>query len=430
LKNEQQPSLLLRLFRLSTLVEPHEFSACALSFLMVFLLMGSYYIMRPLRDGMASDWSDAEVSFLWTLNFFISTAAVFLYGWAVKLIRFHLLVPSVYAFFAATFVCFYIGFLEPGYYKTLVDKIFYVWVSVFSLFNISVFWSFMSDLYTKEQASRLFPVVGAGASGGALLGPAAPTLLTPLVGIKNLVLLSASVLLVAVPLALVLLRLKGTLRNKEFSPDIDRERIGGNPLAGFRAFFTNPNLFAIGIFIILYTSVSSIIYFEQKNLLAPFDRMERSQILGAVDWSVNILTFGIAFFASGRIVKYWGMPITLSSIPFATVFGLMSLATFPLLMVTLGLQIARRAGEYALIHPAREMLFTLVGREDRFKAKPVIDIVAYRGGDMVTSWAFAALTEGIGLGLSAMAAIGAAVSMVLGLVGIFLGKWFDRTKNI
>jgi AAA family ATP:ADP antiporter len=428
---ERQPRFLARFLRQTSLVAPNELSVCVLSFLMVFLLMGSYYVLRPVRDGFASDWTDAEVSFLWTLNFFLSTAVVALFGWVVKRLRFDFLVPSVYAFFSVSFALFYLGTAgSDGQYKILIDKIFYVWVSLFSLFNISVFWSFMSDLYSKEQAGRLFPLIGTGASAGAILGPAIPTLFAAWIGTERLVLLTSFLLLLTIPLTLIILRLKTTrLGSKDFLTNAKRTHIGGNPLQGFRAFFTNRYFLSIGIFIMLYTAISSILYFEQKNLLAAYNRIERTQILGAVDWIVNILTFSIAFFATGRIVKYCGMPFTLSSMPFITSFGFLFLAAAPILSVALFFQVLRRAGEYAITRPSREMLFTLVNREDRFKTKPVIDVVAYRGGDMVTSWAFAALTEGVGLGIASMAAIGAIVAAIWGLIALFLGNWFDRTQQ-
>ena len=426
---EHQSNILTRLLRKTSLVAPNEISACVLSFLMVFLLMGSYYIIRPVRDGMASDWSDAELSFLWTLNFLLSTAAVAVYGMAVKWIRFDFLIPGIYAIFALSFATFYFGSYGLTNHTSWINKSFYIMVSIFSLFNISVFWSFMADIYSKEQASRLFPVIGAGASAGALLGPAFPTLLTPWIGIEKLMLLTAFLILPVIPLAIVLLRLKATkLGNLELS-NLNYTSIGGNPFAGFYNFFTNRYLLAIGMFITLYSAVSSILYFQQKNMLEEYTRMDRTQILGAADWIVNILTFVIAFFATGRIVKYWGMPLALSFIPFATACGMLALAIVPILLVVLGMQVVRRVGEYAVTKPSREMLFTLVDREDRFKTKPVIDIVAYRGGDTITSWGFAALTEGLGFGLPAMAAIGAIISGIWGMVGIYLGNWFRQTEK-
>jgi ATP:ADP antiporter, AAA family len=190
-------------------------------------------------------------------------------------------------------------------------------------------------------------------------------------------------------------------------------------------------LLAIGAFILLYTAIGSFVYFEQKNLLAQYveTRAERTQILGMVDWVVNVLTFAIGMFATSRIVERAGMSVTLALVPFFIAAGLLILAFAPILIVVLALQVARRAGNYAITRPAREMLFTAVDRETRFKAKPVIDIVVYRGGDSLSGMAFAGLTEGVGLGLAAMAGVGAVIAAAWGVVGFYLGGMFGRSEE-
>lgn len=418
-----------RLLKTLSDVEPNELRATFASFFFVLVLMAAYYILRPVRDAMASDWSDAEVSFLWTLNFFISAAVVAFYGFAVSRVRFQWLVQSVYAFFACSFFLFYIA-INVVEERELVDKSFYVWLSVFALFHISVFWSFMSDTFSKDQAKRLFPIIAAGASAGALMGPTLPTLFAGVIGTDSLMLISVVLLFVPIPLALYLARLKVTvLKNEDVSADLREAQLGGNPFAGFKLFVNNPYLLGIAGFILLYTMISSFIYFEQKNLLAAYDRATRTQILGGIDLITNLLTFGLAFFATSRIVKYFGMGVTLALLPVVVLVGMVILAFAPLITVLLILQVARRAGNYGLTRPAREMLFTEVDREERFKAKPVIDVVVYRGGDMVTSWVFAGLTQGLGLGLMAMSLIGAGIAAVWAVVGLSLGKAYNREKS-
>jgi AAA family ATP:ADP antiporter len=205
--------------------------------------------------------------------------------------------------------------------------------------------------------------------------------------------------------------------------------VGGNWWQGFQAFVTNPFLLGIGVFILLYVFIGSFIYFEQKNLLEEFSRPERTQILGSIDWLVNVVTFGMAFFLTGRIVGKVGMPTALAMMPVLVAAGLLILAFAPILTVLLALQVFRRGGNYGLTRPAREMLYTRVTREERFKAKPVIDIVVYRGGDAISGTLFAFLTDGIGLGLAAVAIVGAAISAAWGGVGIWLGKRFDSVKE-
>jgi len=419
-----------QLLKTTLKIEAHEVKATLGAFLFVVILMSAYYILRPVRDAMASDWSDAEVSWLWTLNFFISTAVVAAYGLAVSRFRFQLLVPAMYVFFALTFVTFYVLASAAGD-RTLIDKAFYVWVSVFSLFHISVFWSFMSDLFNKEQARRLFSIIAAGASVGGLIGPSIPSFFSESLGTDNLMLIASVMLLAPIPIIFYLQSLKSSdLHNEALSPNPTAAAIGGNPFAGFKLFFSNPYLLAIGLFIFLYTGISSFVYFELKNLLAELSRAERTAIWAQMDLAVNTLSIATGLFATGRIVSKFGMPVTIALVPVLICFGLIVIAISPLIGVVVGLQIIRRAGNYAVTRPAREMLFTRVDRETRFKAKPVIDIVAYRGGDTLMAWLFTGLTQGLGLGLAAVALVGAGIAALWALVGIYLGRWFERDEEI
>ena len=410
-------------------IEASEAKAVLCSFLFVVVLMSAYYILRPVRDAMASDWTDAEVSWLWTLNFFISTAVVAVYGIAVSRVRFRLLVPAMYAIFALTFVVFYL-LASTAADRTLVDKSFYVWVSVFSLFHISVFWSFMSDMFSKEQAGRLFSIIAAGASVGGLVGPSIPSFFSASLGTDNLMLIASLMLLIPIPIIFYLQSLKvSDLDNKEPELQAPRGAIGGNPFAGFKMFFSNPYLLAIGLFIFLYTGISSFVYFELKNLLSALSRPERTAVWAQMDLAVNILSIATGLFATSRIVGKFGMPTTIALVPVMICVGLLILAVSPFLGAVVALQVIRRAGNYAVTRPAREMLFTRVDRETRFKAKPVIDIVAYRGGDMLMAWLFTGLTQGLGLGLAAVALVGAGIAALWSLVGIYLGRWFEQGEG-
>ena len=407
-------------------IEAHEVNATLSSFLFVVILMSAYYILRPVRDAMASDWSDAEVSWLWTINFFISTAVVALYGVAVSRFRFQLLVPTVYGFFALTFVVFYVA-ASGTVDRILIDKAFYVWVSVFSLLHISVFWSFMSDLFNKEQAGRLFGIIAAGASVGGLIGPAIPSFFSESLGTDNLMLIASGMLLLPIPIIFYLQSLKSSaLHNEDFISQNVPAKIGGNPFAGFKLFFSNPYLLAIALFIFLYTGISSFVYFELKNLLADFSRPERTAVWAQMDLAVNTLSIATGLFATGRIMSKFGMPVTIALVPVLICIGLIVIAISPVMAVVVGLQILRRAGNYAVTRPAREMLFTRVDRETRFKAKPVIDIVAYRGGDTIMAWLFTGLTQGLGLGLASVALVGAGIAALWTLVALYLGRWFER----
>ena len=195
-------------------------------------------------------------------------------------------------------------------------------------------------------------------------------------------------------------------------------------------FVKSPYLLGIGLFIFLYTSIGSFVYFELKNLLADYSRAERTQIWAGIDLVVNCLTLGIALFATGRIATRFGLPTTLASVPALIGVGLLLLMAAPMVSVVIAIQVVRRAGNYAISRPAREMLFTAVDRETRFKAKPVIDIVVYRGGDMLNAWAFTALTQGLGLGIAATAGVGAGIAMIWAAVGILLGRNFEGKSPV
>jgi AAA family ATP:ADP antiporter len=410
-------------------IEPNELKATLVSTLFVFILMASYYILRPVRDAMASDWTDSEVSFLWNINFFVSAGIVAVYGFAVSRAKIRNVIPSMYGFFALSFVAFYFG-ISLVSDRVLIDKAFYLWVSVFALFNVSVFWTFMADTFNKEQAKRLFAIIAMGASGGGLIGPAIPALFAGVLGTDKLMLIASVGLMLVIPLVFYMYHLKGTeLGNADLQADTSSAVIGGKWWQGFQSFATNPYLLGIGAFILLYVFINSFVYFEQKNLLVDYSRDERTQILGSIDWLVNALTFGMAFFVTGRIVSKLGMPTALALMPVLVCAGLLILAFAPVITVLLALQIFRRGGNYGLTRPAREMLYTNVTQEERFKAKPVIDVVVYRGGDAVSGTLFAFLTDGIGLGIAAVAIVGSAIAAAWAGSGVWLGRQFDRTKE-
>ena len=408
-------------------VEAHEVRATVLSFLFVFTLMAAYFIIRPVRDAMASDWSRTETSFLWSLTFLFSIIAVVLYGFVISRVRFSRVVPGVYVFFAASFAVFYFG-TEFVADPILVDKAFYVWLSVFSLFHTSVFWSFMSGLFSKEQAPRLFAVIASGASIGAIVGPAIPTFFAQDIGVMNLMLISAVMLLVPVPMIGALERLKvGELGNEHLKADLRQaERLGQNPFSGFMLFVRNPYLLAIGTFILMYVTMSTFVYMELREFLAIYERPERAEIQASIDLAVNSLALLTALFATSRLTSRFGMATTLALIPALMVGGWLVVAMIPVLGVLIGLQIVRRAGNYAVTRPGREMLFTVVDNETRFKAKPVIDIVVYRGGDMVTAWLHTGLRETLNFGMGGVALAAAVVAGIWAMAGVYLGRAYNR----
>ena len=423
----EEKGLLASLLKSLSGIEKNEIRATSVSFAFVFTLMVAYYLLRPVRDAMASDWTDAELSTLWTINFFVSTGIVALYGVAVSRMPFRALVPAVYGFFAASFVAFYL--LESFVGRAMLDKIFYLWVSVFALFHVSVFWSFMADIFSKDQAGRLFAIIAAGASLGAIVGPLLSGVLAQFMAVESMILIAAFILLLPIPLIYYLDHLGRTQLGNVSQGATAIDAIGGNPLSGFREFVSNPYLLGIGVFIILYTGIGSFVYFEQKNLLAQYDRETRTMIYGYRDALVNTLTYLLAFFVTGRLVTRVGMPVALAIVPLVLVFGMLVLAFSPVLLVAVGMHVVAKAGNYGVTRPAREVLFTLVDREDRFKTKPVIDIVAYRGGDVIMGWLFTGLSQGVGMGMAGIAVVGAAIAALWAAVGLLLGRSYNRRQK-
>ena len=218
-------------------------------------------------------------------------------------------------------------------------------------------------------------------------------------------------------------KLKHSDLHNENDLDPATQNVSTNPFSGFVLFFKNPYLLGIGLFIFLYTAISTFVYFELKNLMSGVDEATRIQIWAGMDLAVNILGVATAMFATSRIATKFGLAVTLALVPIVIVAGLLVVAMAPMLWVVVGLQIIRRAGNYSITRPAREMLFTVVDRESRFKAKSVIDIVVYRGGDMITAWAFTGLTQGLGLGLGAVASRRSRHRRSLGS-----GWWISRSR--
>jgi len=419
-------SLLARALEMTSNIRSNELRATVVSFAIVFILMASYFVLRPVRDAMASDWSDTEVSMLWNLQFFISAGIVALYGWVISRVRFKSIVPSVYAIFALSFLCFY--FITPLFAeKGFIEKVFYLWVGAFSLFHLSIFWSLMATTFSKEQSKRLFAVIASGASAGAIIGPVIPAFFATRLGLEALMLIAASGLLLVVPLVLCLYRLQDIdLANEKSKSAPKISSLGGDWWSGFMSVVSNRYLLGIALFILLYVFIGSFVYFEQKNLLAEYSRSERAQILGTVDWVVNTLTFVMALFVTSRIVTKFGMPTTLMLLPVLLIVGMLALAFAPMIVIVMAVQVARRTGNYAVTRPAREMLFTQVSEEERFKSKPVIDVVVYRGGDAVSGMLFALLSDGLSLGLAAIAFVGAGISAVWATVAYRLGHSYER----
>ena len=418
---------ILRLLNKATKIEANEVKAVLVSFSFIFTILASYYIIRPVRDAMASDWTDVELSTIWTLTFLISFLVVSIYGYVCSKVKFKNLVPGVYGFFAATFYLLYF-FTNAFPDLNLINQMFYVWVSVFSLLNISVFWSFMADTYKQEQSRRLFGFIASGSSLGAIFGPAVSFFLAEKVGSNELILISATMLLVPIFIVLYLQKIKETELANTSAAEYNEQAIGSGILAGFKEFALKPILLGIGLFIFIYTGISTFVYFEIKNILIDVDPDSRTQIWAGIDLAVNVLAVITGMFGTSRLATKFGLKVTLPLVPIIIAGLLFLLALSPILWAVVGLQIIRRAGEYSITKPAREMLFTLVDRESRFKAKSVVDVVIYRGGDIFWAWSFTGLTQVMGLGLGGIAIVGGFIATLWSYVALRLGRTFDESQ--
>lgn len=406
-------------------IEPNELTAVLLSFFLVFALMTAYSILKPVRDALAADWGNVGLSLTWTVNFGLSLIVVATYGVTLTYVRFRVMVPAVYLFFAMTFLAlFLIRTQVPD--LTFVNKGFYVWVSVFSLFNLSVFWSFMTDIFSNEQARRLFGVIAAGTTVGAITGPVVTATLIEDFGANGLLLLSAALLVIPVFLIPILRRLKATrLGNEEVVADLNAQRaLGTNPFSGFSVLFSDRYLLGICGFILLYVTINTFVYFELQDLTRQYSLEFRAKIWAWIEITTNVLTFITAALITSRIVIRLGMQTALAFMPVLVAIGILGLVAAPVLISLAIFQVGRRVGNYAITRPSREMLYTVLNREVRFKAKPVVDVVIYRGGDVLTAWLFTLLADKIGLGLAGIAVVIGGIAAVWAIIAIWLGRTY------
>ena len=418
---------LIRLVR----VEADEIRALLWSFSYFFALLCAYYIVRPMRDEMGIAGGIENLQWLFTGTFVAMLAAVPLFGWVSSRYSRRQFLPLVYLFFISNLLLFYLLF-SSGLTHAWVARAFFIWTSVFNLFIVSVFWSFMADLFSDAQAKRLFGFVAAGGTAGALAGPAVTAGLAIPLGPTNLLLISAAGLGWAV---LCIYRLS-VWSDKRQPPEADQvslpgkasaAALGGHPLAGLQQIFTSPYLLGICLLVLLYTTLSTFLYFQQAQIIRDSfsDPAQRTTIFAAMDFATNSLTILIQLFLTGRIVKSFGMGWTLALIPLLLCAGFLLLALAPLLGVLIAVQVVRRAGNYAIMKPSREMLFVVLGQEEKYKAKNIIDTVIYRSGDVVSAWAYAGL-QALGLGLTAIALVAVPVTGVWVWISYRLGKQQEK----
>ncbi len=410
-------------------VNAQEVAALLWSFLYFFCLLCAYYILRPLREEMAIAGGVENLQWVFTGTFIVMLAAVPLFGMAASRLPRSKLLPIVYLFFIANIMIFFALFQYDAV-KVYTARAFFIWTSVFNLFVVSVFWSFMTDIFSNNQGKRLFGFIAAGGSMGAITGPLITAQLAEPLGPTNLLPISALLLAIAMLCIRALSRWSVHHGERRETTRISHKPIGGSIWAGIKQVLESPFLMGICLFIWLYTTLATFLYFSQAHIIAETfdDPAQRTTLFAWIDLAVNSLTVITQLALTGRLMKWLGLPMILALVPVLTAAGFMGLGLAPVLPMLLSVQVMRRAGNFALTRPAREILFTVVNREARYKAKNFIDTVVYRGGDVISGWVFVGL-KSLGLGLSSIALLAVPLALLWAFVGWSLGNKQERLKT-
>ncbi|MBI3042002.1 MAG: MFS transporter [Betaproteobacteria bacterium] len=414
-------------------VRPGEVRALLWSFAYFFCLLAGYYVLRPLRDEMGIAGGVRNLPWLFTATFFVMLAVVPVFGAMVTRLPRRLFIPLVYHFFAANIAIFWL-LLSLDIGTVHVARVFFVWISVFSLFAVSVFWSFMADLYAAEQGKRLFGFIAAGGSAGALLGPAVTVGLVVPLGPVNLLILAALLLEAAVLCAARLESAAPQLQSETRATAAaapaertDAAGLGGGWLDGIAMVLRSPYLAGIALWVSLLSLAGTFLYFQQANIVAAAsdDPAVRTRIFATIDLAIAILTLLVQFAATGRLITRFGAGPAAAFLPLVFGLGFLALALTPALWVVIAFQAAQRAANFAISNPAREVLFTVLAREEKYKAKNVIDIVVFRGADAASGWLFAAL-RGLGFDLGAISLATVPVTAAWLALALALGRAHER----
>jgi AAA family ATP:ADP antiporter len=359
-----------------------------------------------------------NLHWLFTATFLVMLAAVPLYGALVARLPRRRFIPLVYHFFVANLAVFWL-LLTLDVERLIVARVFFVWISVFVLFAVSVFWSFMADIYSSEQGKRLYGFIAAGGSAGALAGPALTIGLAPLLGATNLLILAALLLEVAVFCAMRLEVRSNSSRTTE--------PVGGGAIDGLLMVVRSPYIAGITLWVSLLSVAATFLYFEQAAIVAAAsdDPAVRTRIFATVDLAVGLLTLALQFFATGKLIARFGVGAALALLPLVFAAGFAALAAAPVLAVVIAFQALQRTANFAISNPAREVLFTVLARDEKYKAKNVVDIVAVRGADAAGGWLFTALRS-LGMELRSIPLVAIALAAVCFVLAVALGRAQER----
>jgi AAA family ATP:ADP antiporter len=406
---------------------PQERAAALWSFAYFFTLLAGYYVLRPLRDQMGIAGGVRTLPWTFTATFLTLLVAQPLYGALVARLPRARFIPITYHFFVANLALFWV-LLRFDVETVIVARIFFVWVSVFNLFAVAVFWSFMADLFTADQGKRLFGFIGAGGTAGSLLGPVITIGLSKPLGPMNLLIAAIIFLELAV---FCVHRLEGSAASeasaRRSGPQADERRVGGSAFAAFRDMIRSPYLLGVAGWVSLLSFGATILYFEQANIVSAtvHGAGAQTQFFASIDLAVGLLTLATQVLATGQFLKRFGTGIAAGALPAVYVVGFAVLAVAPGLAAVLVIQVVQRWMNFAIANPARQVFFTVVGREEKYKAKNLIDVVVYRGSDALYGWVFDSL-QAIGLKLGGIALVALPVSGVWLLLSAVLGRTQER----
>ncbi|MCQ4241533.1 NTP/NDP exchange transporter [Stutzerimonas stutzeri] len=417
--------------RLARLINarPGELSASLAGFALFFCLFSGYFMLRPIRESMGIQGGVENLQWLFTATFVAMLVAVPLFAWLnSRVARIHY-IDWVYGFFCLNLLMFagLFFFMDDSVW---LARVFYVWISVYNLFVVSVAWSLMADVFDAPQAKRLFAFIAAGASVGGLVGPALSALLVGVTGQFGLMLLAALLLVVAVGLKRYLMNWRdrgGAGRPGAVPAESPRRPVAGNPFSGLTRVLGSGYLLGIAAFVLLLTTASTFLYFEQARLVAELfpGRAEQVRVFGIIDFVVQAGALLSQLFITGRIAQRLGVRVLLAAVPALVCLGFIGLALAPTFAVLAAVMIVRRIGEYAFVRPGREMLFAPLDAMSKYKAKNFIDTVVYRGGDALSGWV-KTLLDMLGQGALLIGLVGAGCAAVWAVLGWYLGGRADR----
>ncbi len=413
-------------------VKEEEVRVLLWSWVYFFCLLCAYYIIRPLREEMGVAGGVWNLPWLFTGTMAAMAIAHPVFSTLVVKLPRTRFITATYRFFMGCLLLFFILLKFSTEVQSIwIGRFFYIWTAVFSLFIVSVFWGFMSDIFRIDQGKRLYGFIGAGGTLGGIAGSAITASLVTVIGPVQLLLFSVILLEIGVQSVKRLAKISaGTTYNragdgKEVEALLPHEEvpIGGNLLAGITHLLRSPYLLGIAGYIMCYTILSTFLYFQQADIADRFfaDRAVRTAFFAQLDLAVNVLTLLTQVFLTGRIIKVLGIGLTLALLPILSIFGFAGLGFWPSVTIFIVFQVSRRAGNYAIARPTRETLYTVVEREDKYKAKNLIDTFVYRAGDQVSAWA-QWLLHFIGLTMAGIAITAVPIAGLWLLVGLWLGR--------